>query len=112
MEQELKDAYKQLKPCPVCGRLPVIYRDYSYEYSGFGAWCTIQCKPFLRKPHLKIEEGKAGWERALKYAVEHWNLFVDEGIKPNTAACTLHDRQNAIMDEIHELIEEDNDEPK
>lgn len=48
----------KLKPCPVCGRYPKIKRDYGYEQSGFGAWCTIQCKPFLRKPHLKVEEGK------------------------------------------------------
>lgn len=63
----------ELKPCPVCGKLPKIKRDYGYEYSGFGAWCTIQCKPFLRKTHLKIEEGKASWDRALKHGIEHWN---------------------------------------
>lgn len=62
-----------LKPCPVCGKLPKTKRDYCYEECGFGAWCTIQCKPFLLKPHLKIEEGKASWERALKYGIEHWN---------------------------------------
>ena len=64
---------RELKPCPKCGKLPKIKRDYNYEYSGFGAWCTIQCKPFLRKPHLKIEEGKASWDRALKYGIERWN---------------------------------------
>lgn len=63
----------RLNSCPVCGRRPKIKRDYYYESAGFGAWCTIQCKPFLRKPHLKVEEGKALWERALKYAVERWN---------------------------------------
>jgi hypothetical protein len=62
-----------LKPCPVCGKKPRIKRDPGYEYAGFGAWCTIQCKPFLRKPHLKIEEGKASWDRALQYAAERWN---------------------------------------
>ena len=65
--------FMELNPCPVCGKQPKIKRDYSYEAAGFGAWCTIQCKPFLRKPHLKVEEGKALWERALKYAVERWN---------------------------------------
>ena len=59
-----------LKPCPVCGKKPSVKL---YEYSGFGAWCTIQCKPFLRKPHLKIEEGKASRDRALQYAAESWN---------------------------------------
>jgi len=65
-----------LEPCPVCGKTPRIKRDYSYEGSCFGAWCTIECKPFLRKPHLRIEEGKASWERALKYGIEHWNREV------------------------------------
>jgi hypothetical protein len=68
-----------LKPCPVCGKLPKIKRDYNYEHSAFGAWCTIQCKPFLRKPHLKIEEGKASWDRALKYGIEHWNRRAENG---------------------------------
>ena len=63
----------ELKPCQICGKRPKIKRDYAYEASGFGAWCIIQCKPFLRKPHLKVEEGKAQWERALIYAVEAWN---------------------------------------
>lgn len=67
-----------LKPCPVCGKQPKVFRDIGYETSGFGAWCTIQCKPFLRKPHLKIEEGKATWERALKYGIERWNRRAGE----------------------------------
>ena len=68
----------ELKPCPFCGKTPKIKRDIGYETSGFGAWCTIQCKPFLRKPHLKIEEGKSTWDRALKYSIEHWNRRVEE----------------------------------
>lgn len=68
---------EKLKPCPVCGKQPKIFRDLGYEANGFGAWCTIQCKPFLRKPHLKHEEGKATWDRALKYAIEGWNWRVD-----------------------------------
>lgn len=62
----------ELKPCPVCGRMPKVKRDLSYEMSGFGAWCTIQCKPFL-KVHKKVEEGKSTWERAYQYAIESWN---------------------------------------
>ena len=60
-------------PCPICGKMPKIKRDYSYEGIGFGAWCTIYCKPFLKKPHLKIEEGKASWKPALHYGIKHWN---------------------------------------
>ncbi len=91
----------KIKPCPVCGKMPKVKRDYSYESSGFGAWCTIQCKPLFRNPvisqylggtnrctiqckplfrnpHLKIEEGKATWDRAHKYAIVHWNEAVEE----------------------------------
>lgn len=63
----------KILPCPICGKIPKIKRDYSYESAGFGAWCTIYCKPFLKKPHLKIEEGKASWEPALYYGIKHWN---------------------------------------
>ena len=63
----------ELKHCPICGKRPKIKRDYGSEGSGFGAWCIIQCKPFLRRPHLKVEVGKAEWGRALKYAIEEWN---------------------------------------
>ena len=63
----------ELKKCPVCGKQPKVKRDYNYEASGFGAWCTIQCKPLIGRYHLKIEEGKATWDRALKYAIEAWN---------------------------------------
>ena len=68
----------ELKPCPICGKHPKIIRDYGYESSFLGAWCIIQCKPFLRKPHLKVEEGKAKWERALKYAIEAWNRMAND----------------------------------
>ena len=67
-----------LQPCPVCGKQPKIYRDYSYEDAAFGAWCTIECKPFLRKPHLKVEQGKAQWKRALLYAVDEWQKRVGD----------------------------------
>ena len=66
----------ELQRCPICGKYPKIKRDIGYEYAMFGAWCTIQCKPFLRKPHLKIEEGKATWARALEYGIVHWNEAV------------------------------------
>lgn len=64
----------ELKPCPICGKQPKII----YETSGFGAWCIIQCKPFLCKPHLKHEEGKSIWNRALVHAIEGWNRRVDD----------------------------------
>lgn len=60
-------------PCPICGKQPKAYRDFAYEDAGFGAWCTIECKPFLRKPHVKVECGKALWKRALMGAFDMWN---------------------------------------
>ena len=68
----------ELKPCPICGKMPKIKRDASSEAHGFGAWCTIQCKPLFRKPHLVIVEGKASWERALTFGIEHWNEEVEK----------------------------------
>lgn len=67
------------EPCPVCGKQPKIYRDFGYEDAGFGAWCTIECKPFLRKPHLKFECGKNSWQRSLVGAVEWWNIKASGG---------------------------------
>lgn len=67
---------KLFKNCPVCGKQPKITRDHGYEANGYGAWCTIQCKPFLRKPHKKVESGKSTWIRALKEAIEAWNRRV------------------------------------
>ena len=65
-----------LKCCPVCGKRPRVIRDFGYEINGFGAWCTIRCGS-LHKKHLKIEEGKASWDRALYYASLRWNERVD-----------------------------------
>lgn len=62
-----------LNACPVCGKAPKVYREFAYEHSGFGSWCTIECKPFLRKPHFKVESGKASWKRALMGASDMWN---------------------------------------
>lgn len=66
-----------LRACPICGKEPKVKRDYGYESLGFGGWCTIQCKPFLRKFHLITESGKASYQRAFKEAAEWWNQEVD-----------------------------------
>ena len=59
--------------CPECGKRPKIIFDYGAYCNGYGAWYKIQCKSFLRKPHLKIEEGKANKEKCLEHAIKHWN---------------------------------------
>lgn len=64
----------ELKSCPACNKQPRIRQ----ERDSSGAWCIIQCKPFLRKPHLKIECGKASPERAYAEAVEAWNAMVTD----------------------------------
>ena len=68
----------ELKPCPICGKMPKVKRDYGYESSGFGAWCIIECKRPFHKLHMKVEQGKSTWERAYKYAVEEWNRKVTD----------------------------------
>ena len=62
-----------LQVCPICGKEPKVKRDWSYEASGYGAWCTIQCKPLFRKRHMKIEAGKADFQRAFEEAATAWN---------------------------------------
>lgn len=59
-----------LRPCPVCGKQPRVSVSYA---PGHGGWCAIQCKPFLRKPHLKVEEGKALLNSAIRRARVRWN---------------------------------------
>lgn len=65
------------KPYPICGKQPKVYRDFEYEQIRAGAWCTVECKPFLRKAHLKVESGKALWERACESAIQAWNKRVE-----------------------------------
>ena len=62
-----------LRPCPVCGKNPKVRRDPAYEAAGYGAWCTIKCKPFLRRPHRVAESGKASFQRAYEDAARRWN---------------------------------------
>ena len=74
----------KLIPCPVCGKMPKI------RYSGapgYGLFITIQCKPFLRKPHLKVEEGKASPRRAWEYAAKEWNRKAYTGWVIGKALC-------------------------
>lgn len=59
-----------LRPCPVCGKQPRVSVSYA---PGYGGWCVIQCKPLLRKPHLKVEEGKALLDSAIRRARVRWN---------------------------------------
>jgi hypothetical protein len=63
----------ELNPCPICGKQPKVHRDINYEQNGYGAWITISCKPFLRKPHKIVECGKSTYERALLVAIKEWN---------------------------------------
>ncbi len=62
-------------PCPVCGRTPSVSLK---GIAGHGCWATLKCKPFLGRAHLKVTEGKAHPERALRCAVDTWNKAVME----------------------------------
>ena len=76
MRGSLYKTDKYLEVCPICGRKPKIYRDFGYEASGFGAWCTIQCKRLFGKPHRKVESGKSTFDRALDEAIKDWNNMI------------------------------------
>ena len=67
-----------IRDSPICGKMPKVKIDYSYEASGFGGWVTIQCKPLFSKHHLKIEEGKSTNKRALEFAIDRWNSKVSD----------------------------------
>ena len=75
-----------LYPCKVCGKIPKVYRDPAYETAGYGAWCTVRCKPLFRKSHCTIESGKSTWDRAFADAINRWNqengLFFRKKLKP------------------------------
>ena len=81
MRGSLYKTDKYLEVCPICGRLPKLYVERLS--GGWGSWCTIVCKRPFRKPHLKIEEGKALYRRAIKYAIEDWNKTCYEYRKRN-----------------------------
>ena len=61
--------------CPICGKQPKITFDATYS-NVLIAFCTIKCKPFLRKPHLTITEGKALKDKCLESAILRWNKAV------------------------------------
>ena len=69
----------ELKPCPVCGKKPKISIGGFCE-AGFSRYrCVVECTPFLRKPHLKVEEVWYSAEGAENIAVNEWNRSVENG---------------------------------
>ena len=59
---------KPLAPCPICGKQP----DISTFMQNEGGKCVIQCKPWWRKPHLRVEAiGSACWWAQAK-AKKEW----------------------------------------
>lgn len=66
----------ELKPCPVCGRMPKVrYRAFGV----CGAWVKVRCKPLFRREHLAVWYGAATMELAFDMAVEDWNRGADNG---------------------------------
>lgn len=65
-----------LKPCPVCGRMPKVrYRAFGC----YGAWVEVRCKPLFRREHLAVRHGAATMELAVDMAAEDWNQGADYG---------------------------------
>ena len=65
------------KPCPICGKAPKIFISLDFSQFGFGGYGVVQCKPFLRKPHLRIESGGPSAEWAEQSAIQNWNQEVN-----------------------------------
>lgn len=63
--------------CPVCGKKPKIRRESCYERGWLTECCIIECKPFLRKAHKRVEETWISWEGALSAATGAWNRGVN-----------------------------------
>lgn len=61
--------------CPICEKAPTVSLK---GIAGHGCWATIKCKPIFGRSHLKVVEGKALPDRALKCAIETWNKVVLE----------------------------------
>jgi len=72
-----KELLNSVKPCPVCGRMPKMYFDDD-NICCRGGFTMIQCKPFLRKRHHIVEEGKASFPRSVEYAIKRWNDEVEQ----------------------------------
>lgn len=71
----------KLKPCPICGKMPIIDCDIGYDTIGMGASCVIQCKPLLRKPHKIVRIQRLWWNEAYDDAIKEWNTRAEDGIK-------------------------------
>ena len=69
----------QLKPCPVCGKKPKVRTGWFYETGIYRYKCVVECTPFLRRPHLKVEETWYSAEGAENIAVNEWNRRVENG---------------------------------
>lgn len=82
----MKSQPDEILACPICGKSPTVSLK---GIGGHGCWATIKCKPFLGRVHLKVVEGKAMPDRALKYAVESWNNAV---LEIENSGVLTHDR--------------------
>lgn len=61
---------RDLEKCPVCRKRPRVKME---RHPGGGAFCTIECRPWFGKPHMRVCHGKSTDDRALSYAVAEWN---------------------------------------
>ena len=65
-----------LKPCPVCGRMPKVrYRAFGCS----GVFVEVRCKPLFRREHLAVQHGAATMERAFDMVAEAWNRRAEHG---------------------------------
>lgn len=77
----------ELRPCPICGRIPKIKKKYpmvrnnystGYHESYAYVICIIECKALFGKPHIRIEESGGDFEKVQRRAIDRWNVRVAE----------------------------------
>lgn len=63
-----------IKPCPKCGRIPKLKIKCHFST---GITCEIQCKPFLRKPHMCVKRTAKPHESVIFKTAKLWNDLAD-----------------------------------
>lgn len=66
-------AKRYLAPCPVCGKLPKLTRDYVFEEMTNKVCIIAKCKPIFGKPHIRIQVVGDNENNAINYCITSYN---------------------------------------
>lgn len=67
-------AKRYLAPCPVCGKLPNLKRDYACEESINKVCVASICKQFMQPLHIKVECVGDSIESAVSACISEYNM--------------------------------------